>query len=194
MYAYLKGIVAQRESTHLVLDVSGVGYKIYVLPNFYPAQDTPLLLHTSFIVRENMQALYGFEKANERETFELLISLSGIGPKTALCLLGKLSVDKLRQAVHEEDSSLISSVPKIGKKTAQRLLLELKDKLFGVQTSLGSSSLSPLQQKVSDATKALTHLGFAESQSKKMVEQALKSASEEPELSELISKSLQLSS
>ena len=131
MFAYIRGTVAALESDSVILDHQGIGYRIYV-PSAVLAElsvGEERKLHTYFAVREDAMQLYGFLTADDLELFRLLIGVSGIGPKGALGILGVMSGDELRFAVLSEDAAGLSKAPGIGKKTAQKVIIELKDKL-----------------------------------------------------------------
>ena len=117
---------------HVVLDVGGVGYKLFIPTSLFsrlPQTGSTVLLHTSFIVRELWHALYGFLTSQERDVFEALMGVTGIGPKLALSLIGHLSIQQLHQAIVQEDISMICKVPGIGKKSSERLIIEMRDKV-----------------------------------------------------------------
>src|SRR5690606_14758913 len=129
MIASLQGKVAATYSDHLILTVNGVGYKVFV-PE--PASfDEDVFLHTVLIVREDGFSLFGFRTNGEREIFETLLKVNGVGPRMALAILSTMSIDNLRNAVLSERAELLTRVPGIGKKTAQKIVFELKDKLGG---------------------------------------------------------------
>ena len=132
MIGSLEGLLAAKTPPQVLLDVHGVGYEIDVPMSTYynlPAVGEPVLLLIHFVVREDAQVLFGFLTADERATFRLLVKISGVGPRTALSILSGLSVADLAQAVARQDAARLVKVPGIGKKTAERLLLELKGKL-----------------------------------------------------------------
>lgn len=132
MIGRITGTLAEKTPPQILVDVHGVGYEVDVpMSTFYnlPALGEKVALLTHFVVREDAQLLYGFLTAGERTTFRLLVKISGIGPRTALAILSGLSVAELSQAVAAQDSGRLVKVPGIGKKTAERLLLELKGKL-----------------------------------------------------------------
>ncbi|WP_418318434.1 Holliday junction branch migration protein RuvA [Piscinibacter sakaiensis] len=132
MIGRLTGLLAEKTPPQVLLDVNGVGYEIDVPMSSYfnlPALGERVSLLTHLIVREDAHVLFGFLTARERATFRLLIRISGVGPRMALAILSGLSVDDLAQAVSEQQSGRLVKVPGIGKKTAERLLLELKGKL-----------------------------------------------------------------
>ena len=132
MIGRLTGVLAEKSPPQLLIDVNGLGYEVDVpMSSFYnlPGLGERVTLLTHFIVREDAQVLFGFLTAEERNTFRLLIKISGVGPRTALSILSGLSVNDLAQAVSLQESGRLVKVPGIGKKTAERLLLELKGKL-----------------------------------------------------------------
>ncbi|MDE2452238.1 MAG: Holliday junction branch migration protein RuvA, partial [Burkholderiales bacterium] len=132
MIGRITGTLAEKSPPLVLVDVAGVGYEIDVpMSTFYnlPALGERVSLLTHFVVREDAQLLYGFLSAEERMTFRLLVKISGVGPRTALAILSGLSVAELAQAVSLQDGARLVKVPGIGKKTAERLLLELKGKL-----------------------------------------------------------------
>jgi holliday junction DNA helicase RuvA len=161
MIGRLTGTLADKTPPQVLVDVAGVGYELDVpMSTFYnlPALGERLTLLTHLVVREDAHLLYGFASAPERSTFRLLIRISGIGPRTALAILSGLSVSELAQAVSRQDSARLVKVPGIGKKTAERLLLELKDKLApdlgGPSTMVGDTQ--------ADIVQALLALGYNE--------------------------------
>jgi Holliday junction DNA helicase RuvA len=143
----------------LLVDAGGVGYEVDVpMSTFYnlPAVGERITLLTHFVVREDAQQLFGFLTGDERSTFRLLIKISGVGPRTALSILSGLSVAELAQAIAAQEPGRLVKVPGIGKKTAERLLLELKGKL-GPDLALPASTLSDAQ---GDIVQALVALGY----------------------------------
>jgi holliday junction DNA helicase RuvA len=161
MIGRLTGILADKSPPQLLIDAHGVGYELDVpMSTFYnlPAVGETLTLLTHFVVREDAQLLYGFLTAGERATFRELLKISGIGPRTALAVLSGLSVTELAQAVAQQQVVRLTKVPGIGKKTAERLLLELKGKLA---PDLGSAS-APVSDAQGDIVQALVALGYNE--------------------------------
>ena len=163
MIGKLTGTLLEKNPPQILLDCHGVGYEVDVpMSTFYnlPAVGEKVALLTHFIVREDAQILYGFGSATEREAFRQLIKISGVGPRTALSVLSGMSVADLSQAISAQDSGRIVKVPGIGKKTAERLLLELKGKL-GADLNLPGAG--PAQSDVqSDIQQALMALGYSE--------------------------------
>ncbi len=192
MFAYIRGTVAALESDSVILDHQGIGYRIYV-PSAVLAElsvGEERKLHTYFAVREDAMQLYGFLTADDLELFRLLIGVSGIGPKGALGILGVMSGDELRFAVLSEDAAGLSKAPGIGKKTAQKVIIELKDKLDlmdafekkAAHTAAGAAAQENSAQ--SDAIMALTALGYSSTEAMRAVRTA--AAEEESEDAEAL--------
>ena len=159
MIGRLTGTLAEKLPPQLLIDVNGVGYEVDVpMSSFYnlPGLGERVSLLTHFVVREDAQVLFGFLTHDERATFRLLVKISGVGPRTALAILSGLSVAELAQAVSLQQSARLVKVPGIGKKTAERLLLELKGKL-------GDAIVAPTSvasQAQGDILQALLALGY----------------------------------
>jgi Holliday junction DNA helicase RuvA len=163
MIGRLNGVLLEKTPPLVLLDVNGVGYECEVpMSTFYnlPAIGERTVLLTQFIVREDAQLLYGFGSERERQTFRQLVKVNGVGPKMALSILSGLSVDDLIQAVAVQETAMLTRVPGVGKKTAERLLLELKDKfkLDGIAISNASHAKSTSN----DVLNALLALGYNE--------------------------------
>jgi Holliday junction DNA helicase RuvA len=162
MIGRLSGLLAEKSPPQVLLDVHGVGYELSVpMSTFYnlPALGQVVVLLTHFVVREDAQLLFGFLTQAERATFQELVKISGVGPRTALSILSGLSVSELAQAVTQQDGGRLVKVPGIGKKTAERLLLELKGKLGPDLAAPSSLALSAAQ---GDITQALLALGYSD--------------------------------
>jgi Holliday junction DNA helicase RuvA len=159
MIASLQGRVAATYSDHLILTVNGVGYKVFVPePASFDAQDGSVFLHTVLIVREDAFSLFGFRTVGERETFETLLKVNGVGPRLALAILSTMSIDNLRNAILSERAELLTRVPGIGKKTAQKIVLELKDKLA---IGLDTLPVIPMSDTNTEVMDALVALGYS---------------------------------
>jgi len=161
MIGKLTGTLLEKNPPQILLDCHGVGYEVDVpMSTFYnlPGTGEKVALLTHFVVREDAQILYGFATSAEREAFRQLIKISGVGPRTALSVLSGMSVGDLAQAISAQDSGRIIKVPGIGKKTAERLLLELKGKL-GADLNLtgGGPAQSDVQSDIQQALMALGH-------------------------------------
>ncbi len=159
MIGRLSGRLAAKSPPQVLLDVNGVGYEVDVpMSTFFnlPALGEPVQLLTHLVVREDAQLLYGFLTEGERGTFRELVKISGVGPRTALAILSGLSVAELAAAVSRQDGARLVKVPGIGKKTAERLLLELKGKL-GADLALpaGATAMSDAQADIAQALQAL---------------------------------------
>lgn len=164
MIALLKGIVVSQRPDHLVVMVGGVGYKVFVPVNTSAAEGEEVTLHTTMIVREDLMAVYGFNTPDERDVFERLITVSGVGPRTGVATIGTLGLDRLRTAVATGQVDVLSKVPGVGRKTAEKIILELKDKLKGADGLIAAAAMSDVTRDVLDA---LMGLGYsaAEAQS-----------------------------
>jgi Holliday junction DNA helicase RuvA len=163
MIARLTGVLAEKSPPYVLVDVNGVGYEVQVpMSTFYnlPELGGKVTLLTQFIVREDAQLLYGFLTANERESFRELIKISGVGPRIALALLSGLSSNELAQAVAAQDTSRLVKVPGIGKKTAERLLLELKGKIAPALAN--TPGFAAVSDKQADILQALIALGYSD--------------------------------
>jgi len=167
MITYLEGKLIEALPTQVVVDVHGMGYELLIpLSSFdkLPPPGQPVKILTQLIVREDSQTLYGFMTATERDLFRLLInSVSGIGPKTALNILSGMNPVAFRGAVANGDVKALSQISGVGKKTAERIVVELRDKVgaAGALEAAGARhTLSPDDQKTNDATLALIALGF----------------------------------
>ncbi|MBK6850385.1 MAG: Holliday junction branch migration protein RuvA [Burkholderiales bacterium] len=164
MIGRLSGTLVEKSPPQLLVDVGGVGYEVDVpMSTFYnlPHLGERVTLLTHFIVREDAQLLYGFLTASERAAFREVIRISGVGPRTALSILSGLSVAELAQAVTAQDSKRLVKVPGIGKKTAERLLLELKGRL-GADLPLVAASGAAGAESHADIAQALMALGYNE--------------------------------
>ncbi|MET4577560.1 Holliday junction branch migration protein RuvA [Ottowia thiooxydans] len=160
MIGRLAGLLAEKNPPQLLIDCHGVGYEVDVpMSTFYllPAVGEKITLLTHFVVREDAQILYGFASAPEREAFRQLIRISGVGPRTALAVLSGMSVAELGQAITTQEAGRLVKVPGIGKKTAERLLLELKGKLGA---DIATASANPQSDAESDILQALLALGY----------------------------------
>jgi holliday junction DNA helicase RuvA len=163
MIGKLTGTLLEKNPPQILIDCHGVGYEVDVpMSTFYnlPGVGERVSLLTHFVVREDAQILYGFASAGEREAFRQLVRISGVGPRTALSVLSGMSVAELAQAVSAQDSARVVKVPGIGKKTAERLLLELKGKLGVDLGAVGGTAA--MADSGSDIQQALMALGYSE--------------------------------
>ena len=161
MIGKLTGILSDKNPPQVLVDCGGVGYEVQVpMSTFYnlPASGEKVSLLTHFVVREDAQILYGFQSADERAAFRELIKISGVGPRTALSVLSGMSVGELSQAITLQEAGRLIKVPGIGKKTAERLLLELKGKL-GADIGASATLVNDAQ---ADILQALLALGYSD--------------------------------
>ena len=176
MISILRGIVASVGLDHIDVVVGGIGFRVHVTPAFAQgsAHDEEITVYTSMIVREDSMTLYGFESCDERDVFTTLMSVSGIGPKIALAALAVLRPDDLRRAVRDQDLATLQRIPGVGKKSAQRMALEIGDKL-GTPAALPGAEATPAPAPSEDAvasevSAALVGLGWSEAQATKAIE------------------------
>lgn len=179
MIGRLRGTLAEKQPPYLLVDVGGVGYELEVpMTTLYrlPSVGEPLTLHTHLVVREDAQLLYGFAEKRERELFRELIRLNGVGPKLALALMSGLEIDELVRCVQAGDTKALTRVPGVGKKTAERLLVELKDRFQAWEALPGSAPLVvepartlPVASAEADAVSALVALGFKPAEASRAV-------------------------
>lgn len=166
MIGRLHGKVIEKTPPQVLLDVNGVGYEVDCPMSTFlnlPPEGGEATLLTHFIVREDAMLLYGFSTKAERSAFRALIRISGIGPRIALAVLSGMTVDQLSAAVEGDDPKMLTRVPGIGKKTAERLVLELKGKLGAAALSaLAAAMPSSVKENKADIVSALTALGYSE--------------------------------
>ena len=164
MYEYIKGQLANLEPTQAVIDCGGVGYLLEITLNTYEAlrraDAAQVKLYAHLVVREDAQQLFGFYDLAEREMFRILVGVNGVGNQTARMMLSSLTVDELRQAIQMQDVKKVQRVKGIGAKTAQRIVLELADKVGVVGSEVGIRSSENTQAR-DEAMTALVMLGFA---------------------------------
>lgn len=202
MIGRLTGEVIAKQPPQLMLDVGGVGYELEASMNtFYklPALGERVTLHTHMVVREDAQLLYGFADAKERVLFRALIKTNGVGPKLALAILSGTSSEEFIRCVHHEDSATLVRIPGVGKKTAERLIVEMKDKLdklelptmteFALEAT-GETVTAPKVDNRAEAESALVALGYKPVQATRAVEQAAAGLGEDAAVEELIRQSL----
>ena len=187
MFAYIKGSVAECSPTHAVIEAGGVGYMIHIsLPtySFIQGKDQAKL-HVHHIQREDIQALYGFSTKEEREVFVHLLSVSGVGPNTARVVLSSLTTDEVRQAISSNDVQAFKKVKGVGPKTAQRIIIDLKDKI-GVSGGVVDSAPLSNNTAQKEALSALIALGFPRTKASSVLSKVGKSLSGEVSTEELI--------
>lgn len=165
MIGKLTGLLAAKNPPEVLIDCGGVGYEVLVpMSTFYnlPALGEKTTLLTHLIVREDAHILYGFATQDERAGFKQLVKISGVGPRTALSILSGMSVADIAQAVAKQDAGRLTKIPGIGKKTAERLLLELKGKLGDSILGAGAGGVSVANDSQSDILQALVALGYSD--------------------------------
>ena len=165
MIASLTGVLKYKSPTEILIDVHGVGYTVHIPLSTYEKlgdAGTPVSLLTYFHVREDAMQLFGFFSDEERRLFKLLISVSGIGPKIAQGILSGMNVEELKTNLLSGNVTALTAIPGVGKKTAERLILELRDKVGGVMAETGTLSAGSISSATmrSDALQALTSLGY----------------------------------
>ncbi len=192
MIARLSGILVEKSVTQCVVDVHGAGYRIVVpLTTFYelPEIGQPVVIHVHTHVREDAIHLYGFHDREEQAVFQLMISVSGIGPKLAINILSGIAAGELIRAVMEDDLKRLTGIPGVGKKTAERMILELKDKVAKLDRGtvpVGTVLPKTGAQVKEDALSALVNLGYKGSAVKEVVDGIMKEAPEPPSLDQLL--------
>lgn len=160
MIASIEGTLVLAAADYLVISTGGIGYKVFVPQGVFSASPgETVTAHTSMVVREDSITLYGFPTIAERDLFEIVISVSGIGPKTGLAILATLTIDHLRNAVATGQPEVLTRVPGIGKKTAEKVMLDLKDKLKGADGLVAAGTNFEDYNK--DVIDALTALGYS---------------------------------
>ena len=192
MIARLEGVLAEKSPDAVVLDVHGVGYEVRVpLSTFFELPDegktVRLRIHTH--VREDALQLFGFSSEIERALFRLLIATSGVGPKLALAILSGLPVSKLVSALRAGDLAALTSIPGVGKKTAERMVLDLREKALGLDVD-SRPERPPGPDDTAAAESALTNLGYPRAQAERAVRRALEVAPEGSSLETLIKEAL----
>jgi holliday junction DNA helicase RuvA len=197
MIAKLTGALVTKAVDHVVLDVRDVGYRVIIpLSTYYdlPELNTAVSLFIHTYVREDTLQLFGFLTVNERDLFEALLRVTKVGPKLALAMLSGMSANDLRQAVSEGDVQRLSAVPGVGRKTAERIVLELRERFAKGKPELisGFPPRSDGQHVVVDAVTALQNLGYPRVVAERTIRQALRAtdAAETPALKELVREAL----
>lgn len=168
MIGRLEGMLRERQPPRLLVDVGGVGYELEApMTTFYslPPVGESVVLHTHLAVRDEAPCLYGFARRVERDTFRRLLRVSGVGGKVALALLSGLDADGLARCVHAGDAAGLARIPGIGKKTAERLLFELRDRLPGA----GAGAVDVPEEPLAEAVAALAALGFSANEAQRRV-------------------------
>lgn len=191
MYEYIKGHITFRSTSHSVIETNGIGYVFNHSLNTFESlshqNEVQIFMHLS--VREDAHVLFGFFESSERDMFRNLISVSGIGPASAIATLSAMSPAALQEAIFSEDVSTLKKIKGIGAKSAQRMIVDLKDKLGSQEVNFDNFA-GPNNTIRSEALKALQNLGFERRKAQKVVDQVLESADESIGIEELIKRSL----
>jgi len=196
MIAYLSGKLLIKQPNHLIVDVNGVGYEVTIpLSTFYETGEIggPVQLQIYTHVREDNLALFGFKTVREKSLFEQLISVSGIGPKLGITILSGMSSEELIPAIREGNLAKLTSIPGVGKKTAERLALELRDKLakFEAFSTTASAEGVALSQAQDDVLSALVNLGYPKNMAERALQKVLSSNNVEQGFESLLKSVLQ---
>ena len=178
MIGRLQGTVIDKQAPDLLLDVQGVGYEVLVsLSTFFavPNIGESVVLHTHFVVRQDVQQLYGFSELAERALFRHLIKVNGVGPKMALAILSGMSASEFALCVHNNDVATLVKLPGVGKKTAERLVIEMRDRVGDIEASTSGGGTQAVQQPDigEEAESALIALGYKPQDAAKMVSRAV---------------------
>ena len=194
MFAYINGKLAYKDPTFVIIDIQGVGYEVKISLNTFSQikDEEQCKLFTFFHVKEDAQTLYGFSSQKEKSIFLSLISISGVGPSTGLMVLSSLSPQEVEHAILSEDVRTIQAVKGIGAKTAQRIILELKDKLGKDQPTSDQQNIaiSPANSIRNEALAALVTLGINKAAAQKTIDKILKQTEGQVSLEELIKQAL----
>lgn len=196
MIAHLHGELARISSDYVVIDVNGVGYKVYLplavvtqLPQI--GDEVKLLIYTA--VKEDSITLYGFVEEEQQDLFELLLTVSGVGPKVGLNILSGLTVEQIVHAISGENYSELRKVPGIGTKTAQRIVLELREKITSlVWAQAARKTMAPGQRAIDDAVEGLIALGYNRNNARSATEEALQSVKDKSDTESIIRAALKL--
>jgi len=197
MIGRISGILLERQAPDLLIDVQGVGYEVQVsLTTFFdlPAPGEAVVLHTHLVVREDAQQLYGFGEQREREMFRHLIKVSGVGPKLALAILSGMTAADFVRSVQDDDVSALVRLPGVGKKTAERLIVDMRDRLKDVAPGDAPASPTSAQPELTDALQeaesALVSLGYKPQEAARMVNAVADEGQSSQELIRLALKSV----
>jgi Holliday junction DNA helicase RuvA len=194
LISYIKGILAEKTPARVIIESCGLGYEVLIPLSSYDALGdvgTEVLAHTHFHVREDSHQIFGFATRKELRLFEMLISVSGIGPRSALTILSGASVDDFCDAIVREELGFLTAITGVGKKTAQRLVVELKSRIAEEEIHLGERAGEvPVKDNVAEAVQALISLGFTRPAARKAVEKSAAAAGNDRGVEELIRSAL----
>lgn len=193
MFEYISGTLADASPHQITIDVNGLGYRVFISITTFeklPHAGTKVKIFTSTVYREDSQKIYGFLTIEERDFFDTLNEISGIGPRLSTAILGHMSLSDLHLAVDHANTKAICKIPGVGKKMAERLVLELRDKFKKTDKHSLDQPLSQAKGTVGDAISALINLGYSPIDAQRAVKNALPKEGEEPPLPTLISLAL----
>ena len=195
MIAYLNGVLAEKDISKVVVECAGVGYDVAIPISTFdrlPAEGEPVKLYTHHEVREDAQLLFGFVSKPEREMFELITTVSGVGPKLALAILSGMTVGDLQLAISQGDAKRLATVKGIGKKTAERLVVELRGKINPIEALANATAETSKEQSavLRDAMLALAALGMSEETAREKVQRVLEEEPDVRDVEIIIRKSL----
>lgn len=200
MIAQLSGTVARQEANSVVLDVNGVGYRVFVplsALSELPVNGATVTLYTTMVVREDEMTLYGFRTLEEQQVFQIVTGVTGVGPKVALSMLSVLEADELARAIASNDTRALTQIPGVGPKLAQRLCLELGERMatmaFERRVDALAARATPQENAAfEDVVEALVNLGYSRADSRKAAERAITGATDRSNTPALIREALNL--
>jgi holliday junction DNA helicase RuvA len=180
MIGYIKGRILSKEEGSILLETNGIGYRVFVIPSVFEKETgSDLALYTYLQVREDALNLYGFENPSDKAFFELLLTVSGVGPKMALTILSSGDTNLVRQAISNQDTALFTNIGGVGKKTAERILIDLRDKVAGGESLTASEGSG-------DLLFALENLGYSKKEIKEVMSKLDHNLSSEEKLKQAL--------
>jgi Holliday junction DNA helicase RuvA len=180
MYAYISGKLIEKNAASAIVEAGGVGYQLHIPVSTFaalPQAGSLVKVLTYFVVREDAQMLYGFYTEEERQIFRLLLSVSGVGPKIGLTVLSGIAISELKRAIIDGNLAVLTGVPGIGRKTAERLVVELREKMVLEDKRGTSSAVEKLQEqdaRIEDSLRALMELGYRKQNAQEAIRKAVK--------------------
>lgn len=195
MIMYLKGRLAEKQPTHVIIDIGGIGYGALISLLTYdklPGVGEECLILTHYYVREDRHELFGFSSPSEKKMFLMLIAISGVGPKLALSALSGMSIRELKSAIIDNDVKRLTSISGLGKKTAERIVMEMKHRLDegDALEAAGAGDTNKIDQRVADAAMALIALGYKQNEASRMVRKVIEREPGSLDVEEVIRKAL----
>ena len=196
MIGLLRGQLVKRDPAHVIVEVNGVGYRVFVpLSTYYrlPDEGTEVLLHTVTYLREDALHLYGFITERERALFDLLRGVTGIGPRLAINILSGITAEELAAAIGRADLVRLSAIPGVGRKTSERMILELKEKILPLlEPAVAAPEGDPSEEVLQDVVSALLNLGYSRSAAAKAAAKALRTVDGDQDFETVIRQALRL--